>query len=237
MRRLIDATLGRAVRHFLFLLVRGYYALGYNVSMSGKHLLQDHPGALILAAHVSRHDGPLLLCALYTTARVRPIVHYNEYHNKFQWLPMFTISAIPVSSPRAWEPERRAAYKAQQLGVVRKVMERGNPVLLFPGGESRQQERELLPAKFTGAFDVLNAAPDVPVLLARIDGLGRFQDVRHDHMLSFIGIRRGRRHVRIDLSRLEGLDPSEPIEQFNARLEALLNTPIPDRIAAPPAPD
>ncbi|MEL7100112.1 MAG: 1-acyl-sn-glycerol-3-phosphate acyltransferase [Pseudomonadota bacterium] len=237
MRRLLDATLGRAVRHFLFLLVRAYYALGYNVSMSGKHLLQDNPGALILATHVSRHDGPLLLCALYTTARVRPIVHYNEYHNKVQWLPMFTISAIPVSSPRNWDPERRAAFKAQQLGVVRKVMERGNPVLLFPGGESRQQERELVPPKFTGAYDVMNAAPDVPVLLARIDGLGRFQKVRHDHLLSFIGIRRGRRHVRVDIAALDGLDPTQPIEAFNTKLETLLNTPIPDRIAAPASAD
>ncbi|MEO0939849.1 MAG: 1-acyl-sn-glycerol-3-phosphate acyltransferase [Pseudomonadota bacterium] len=235
MRRFIDATLGRWLRHFAFLLARGYYALTCNVSMSGKHLLQDHPGALILATHVSRHDGPLLIASLYTTARLRPIVHYREYHHWAQWIPMFLISAIPVSSPRNWPAETRAAYKAQQLGVVRKVMARGNPVLLFPGGESRQQEHERVPPHFTGAYDVMRAARDVPVLLARIDGLGRFQKARFDHMLTFIGIKKGRRHIRIDLAQLEGLDPDLQITEFNARLEALLNTPIPDSIAAPGA--
>ena len=112
MMRFIDATLGRWTRHFFFIVVRSYYSLFYNVSCSGKHLLQDHPGALILATHVSRHDGPIVAALLYTTVRVRTVVHYNEYYNWLQWFPMFVISAIPVSSPRDWPKEKRAARKA-----------------------------------------------------------------------------------------------------------------------------
>ena len=80
MKRFFDATLGKWVRHLFFVLVRTYYAMFYNVSAAGKHLLQDQPGTLILATHVSRHDGPLVSAILYSTARVRPTVHYYEYH-------------------------------------------------------------------------------------------------------------------------------------------------------------
>ena len=118
MRRFLDATLGKALRHFFFLAVRGYYTLAFNISASGKHLLHDHPNALILATHLSRHDGPLILSLLYTTARVRPVVHYSEYANWLQWFPLFVISAIPVSAPKSWSAEKRSAYKEEQLGVV-----------------------------------------------------------------------------------------------------------------------
>jgi len=134
MIRFIDATLGRAARHFLFVLVRTYYALFYNVSCSNKHLLQDHPGALILATHVSRHDGPMLAAILYTTTRVRPTVHYNEYYNWSQWIPMHIVSAIPMSSPRNWPEEKRQARKVQTLETIKKVMQNGHSILLFPPG-------------------------------------------------------------------------------------------------------
>ncbi|WP_044043640.1 lysophospholipid acyltransferase family protein [Octadecabacter antarcticus] len=99
MKRHIDTTLGKWVRHFFFVLVRASYALFYNVSAAGKHLLQDKPGTLTLATHVSRHDGPLISAILYSTTRVRPTVHYDEYHNWAQWFPMYVAGAIPMSSP------------------------------------------------------------------------------------------------------------------------------------------
>ncbi|MBT5294913.1 MAG: hypothetical protein HOL32_04865, partial [Octadecabacter sp.] len=47
--RFIDDTLGKWTRHFFFVLVRTYYAFFYNVGASGKELLQQQPGTLILA--------------------------------------------------------------------------------------------------------------------------------------------------------------------------------------------
>jgi len=35
MKRFLDATLGKWTRHFLFVFVRSYYALFYNISASG----------------------------------------------------------------------------------------------------------------------------------------------------------------------------------------------------------
>ena len=229
MRRTLDRTLGKALRHLFFLLVRGYYAIAFNVSASGKHLLQDHPNALILATHVSRHDGPLIVALLYTTARVRPVVHYTEYANTLQWFPLFVISAIPVSSPRDWPHEKRAADKAQKLGVIQKVLRNGRAVLLFPAGKARRQPQEIVPPNYSGAYDVMRANPDVPVFLLRIDGLGQFQTARFDNFWTFIGRKRGRRHVSVDIRPLPPLDRDQDLAGFNTDLERMLNTPIDDQ--------
>ena len=230
MMRFIDATLGRWTRHFFFIVVRSYYAMFYNVSCSGKHLLQDHPGALILATHVSRHDGPIVAALLYTTTRVRTVVHYNEYYNWLQWFPMFVISAIPVSSPRDWPKEKRAARKAFSLGVVSKVLHKGNAVLLFPAGKTRQQPEEIVEPYYSGAHDVVQSNPDIPIMLVRIDGLGRFQKARYDSFFTFIGRKKGRRHVSIDMRPLTGLNVDQGLEGFNNDLQALLNKPISTQI-------
>ncbi len=226
MKRLIDVTVGKWVRHFLFILVRTYYALFYNVSCSGKHLLQNQPGTLILATHVSRHDGPLIAAILYSTTRIRPTVHYDEFYSWSQFLPMFVSSAIPMSSPKSWPAEKRQARKALVLRVIHKVLGNGNSVLLFPAGKVRRQPEELVPPYLTGVYDILRAEPNTPVLLLRLDGLGKFQSATYDQFWSFIGIKRGRRHVTIDLRPVGDLDASMDVEAFNARLEVLLNTPI-----------
>ena len=226
MMRFLDVTVGKWVRHFLFIFVRTYYALFYNVSSSGKHLLQNQRGALILATHVSRHDGPLIATALYPTMRIRPTVHYDEYYNWAQFLPMFIISAIPMSSPKSWPDDRRKARKAKVLSIIRKVMDNENAVLLFPAGKVRRQKEELVPAYLSGAHEILSAAPDTPVLLLRLDGLGQFQTAVYDRFWSFIGIKKGRRHVTMNMVPLTDLDPSVGVEAFNAQLEILLNTPV-----------
>ncbi|MEP1353951.1 MAG: 1-acyl-sn-glycerol-3-phosphate acyltransferase [Tateyamaria sp.] len=226
MIRFLDATLGRWLRHFLFILVRSYYALFYNVSCSGKYLLQDQPGTLILATHVSRHDGPMIAAMLYSTKRIRPTVHYDEYHNWGQFLPMYIASAIPMSSPKSWPDEKRKERKATVLEIVHKVLAKGNSVLLFPAGRVRREERELVPAYLSGVHEILRSEPDTPVMLLRLDGLGRFQQARYDGFWSFIGIKKGRRHVAMDLRPLNDLDPAQDLEAFNAQLEELLNKPI-----------
>lgn len=223
MKRFIDATLGKAMRHFLFILTRIYYALFYNISCSNKHLLQDHPGALLLATHVSRHDGPMLTSILYTTARLRHTVHYTEYHDKLQWLPMRIVSAIPMSSPRNWPEEKRQAQKAVTLETIHKVLDNGNCVLLFPAGRVRQQEEEIIKPELSGVHDILQYAPETPVMVLRIGGLGKFQPAKYDGFWSFLGRKKGRRHVSLRIDPVDDLDPSLPLEQFNKKIEDLLN--------------
>ena len=226
MKRFIDATLGRWIRHGLFLLLRTYYALFYNISCSNKHLLQDGPGSLILATHVSRHDGPLISAILYTTRRIRPTVHYNEYYSWAQWFPMYVASAIPMSSPKTWPEERRQQRKIATLGVIHKVLANGNSILLFPAGKIRTEPTEVVAPYLSGVHEILRAEPKTPVMLLRLDGLGKFQFTKYDGFWSFLGIKNGRRHVTVDIRPVLDLDPSMDLAEFNTKLEDMLNRPI-----------
>ncbi|WP_415403012.1 lysophospholipid acyltransferase family protein [Tateyamaria sp. SN3-11] len=228
MVRFIDNTLGKWLRHFFFAIVRSYFSLFYNVSCSGKHLLQDSAGTLILASHVSRFDGPLIAAILYTTQRIRPVVHYNEYHNWMQWFPMFVARAIPVSSPKSWPAEKRQAQKVASMTRIFAALDRGESILLFPAGHTRQQEPEVIAPHLSGARDILERKPDRTVLVLRIEGLGRFQSARYDYFWSFIGRTKGRRHISVDIKRADDLDPTTDLAAFNQTLEEKLNTPISD---------
>jgi len=225
MRRFLDATLGKFIRHVFFLLVRSYYALFYNVSCANKHLLQNTPGTLIIATHVSRHDGPMLAAILYAAVRVRPTVHWNEYHNWAQWFPMFVASAIPMSSPKSWPAEKREQRKIETLDIIHKVLANQNAVLLFPAGQVRRQPEEIIKPYLSGVHDILNANPDIPVILLRTEGLGKFQRKIYDGFWSFVGIKKGRRHVSVDIQPIE-LDHTLELEAFNLHLEDLLNRKI-----------
>lgn len=221
--KFIDATVGRWLRHFAFILVRLYYAAFYNVSCSNRHLLQDIDGGLILASHVSRHDGPMITALLYSTKRVRPAVHYTEYHNKAQWFPMMLAGAVPLSSPKDWAPERRAAQKVKALDVLRKIIEAGNFVLLFPAGRIRRQPGEVILPRLSGAYDTLKTLPDCPVLLVHIEGLSKFEQPKYDLFWSFLSIKRGRRHVNVTIERADDLSTDCTVEEFNAELERRYN--------------
>jgi 1-acyl-sn-glycerol-3-phosphate acyltransferase len=226
MKRFIDATFGKWIRHVFFLLLRTYYALFYNISCSNKHLLQDGPGSLILATHVSRHDGPLISAILYTTRRIRPTVHYNEYYSWTQWVPMYVASAIPMSSPKTWPDEKRRQRKVETIGVIHKVLANGNSILLFPAGKVRTEPKEVVAPYLSGVHDILRAEPDTPVMLLRLDGLGKFQMAKYDGFWSFLGIKNGRRHVSVDIRPVVDLDPSMDLAAFNMRLQEMLNRPI-----------
>ena len=153
LRTMIDSTLGKWLRHLTFVIVRPYFSLFYNVSCSGKHLLQDLPGGLILATHISRLDGPLIAAMLYSTRRVRPAVHYNEYFNLLQWLPMALAGAVPLSSPKHWAPERRAARKVTALENLRRIISDGGLFCCFqvawPNVSRARSSSRIFPAPMT----------------------------------------------------------------------------------------
>ncbi|MEM9318050.1 MAG: 1-acyl-sn-glycerol-3-phosphate acyltransferase [Pseudomonadota bacterium] len=225
-RRVLDATLGRWARHIAFILVRSFFGLFYNVSCANKHLLQDLPGGLILASHVSRLDGPMIAAILYSTRRVRPAVHYKEYFNPVQWLPMVIANAIPLSSPKSWPDERRAARKDRALRALRRIIGNGGFVLLFPAGQTKRQPREIIQPRFSGAYDTLKAVPDCAVVLLRIHGLSKFDAPKYDYFWSFLSIQQGRRHVSVTIELIEGgLDTDQSLAAFNADLEARMNAP------------
>ena len=238
LRRFLDATFGRWIRHFFFVLLRSYYGLFFNISIADKSVLQDLPGGLILCSHGSRHDGPMIACMLYPTRRVRPAVLYSEYYSALQWFPLMIAGAVPMSSPKTWSKERRAIQKTLALRTMGAIIENGNMVLLYPAGRLKQQKLERIEPHFSGAYETLKTLGDIPVVTIRIRGLSPHEPHKFDLFYSFLGRRKGRRHVLIDIRREEGLDTSLPLAEFNARLEDIFNeglhdAPSEDSIAEP----
>ncbi|MCH2164791.1 MAG: 1-acyl-sn-glycerol-3-phosphate acyltransferase [Marinovum sp.] len=224
LRRAIDATIGAWTRHVVFMIARSYLALRFNISCSGKHLIQDLPGGLILASHVSRFDGPLVVAALYSSRRVRPAVHYDEYHNHLQKVPMLLVNAVPMSSPKSWSAERRAAQKDWALNIMRRIIANQNFVLLFPAGRVKRTPRETIEPHFSGAYETLKAIPDCPVVMVRIQGLSKFDKPVRDQFWYWTRLLPGRRHITLTLELIEnGLDTAVPLEIFNRDLEERLN--------------
>ncbi len=224
--RFLDATLGRVIRHFFFICLRTYFGLFYNISISNKHLLQTMPHGLILATHVTRLDGPMVASLLYPTRRVLPAVHYNEYYHPAQYPVLMPSGCIPLSSPKSWPAEKRSERKAWALDKVTRTIHSGKLVLLFPGGQAKRQAREIIQPHFSGAYDTLKAIPDCPVMILRIQGLSKYDHSIRDLFWSFLGIRKGRRHVGISIEAVEGgLNTDVSLEEFNRDLEERFNAP------------
>ncbi len=223
---LIDRTLGKWTRHFISVVLRMFLTLFYNISCTGRHHLTDLPnGAIVLATHVSKLDGPLILASLYATRRMRPAVHYNEYFHPLQWPVMAVAGAVPLSSPKTWPAEKRAARKVEAFAKLRAILSgKDGFVLLFPGGMAKRQPREIIQPHFSGAYELVKSAPEKPVVIIRLQGLSRFDRPKYDLFWSFIPGLRGRRHVEMTIEVLENrLDTDQDLSAFNADLEHRLN--------------
>jgi 1-acyl-sn-glycerol-3-phosphate acyltransferase len=146
-----------------------------------------------------------------------------------QWFPLFVARAIPVSSPKTWTQEKRQAQKEQSMARILEALARDESVLLFPAGHTRQSEPEVIAPHLSGAYDILKTNPQRPVLLLRLDGLGKFQFKSYDYFWTFIGRSKGRRHISVDLKMADDLDVSMGLAAFNKDLEDRFNTPIPTR--------
>ncbi|MCF6320275.1 MAG: 1-acyl-sn-glycerol-3-phosphate acyltransferase [Rhizobiaceae bacterium] len=226
--RVIDNIFGKLLRHLVFALVRPYFSVAFNVSCSNKEKLQGLEGAIILSNHVSRHDPPLILATLYAVTRIRPTAYYREYEHWLQKYPMMLFGTIPMSSPKTWAPERREANKLETLDIMRRVVENGNSILIFPAGNIRKGEKEEIAPYLTGAYDTIKALGNPPVVLLKLDGLGKYQYRKYDLFWSFLGIKKGRRHVKIDLQIVENLTLGKNSEAFNKKLEKYFNGgPVP----------
>ncbi len=236
--KVIDNIFGKLLRHLVFALVRPYYDLFYNVSCSNKEQLQDLTGAIILANHVSRNDPPLIMTSLYTVTRIRPTAYYLEYEHWLQKYPMMLFGTIPMSSPKDWTPERREAQKLITLDIMKRVLQNDNSILIFPAGSIRKGEKEEIPPYLTGAYDMVEALPDHPVVLLKVDGLGKSQYRIYDQFWSFIGITKGRRHAKIELEVFHQFPRFKNKETFNKFLEDYFNgVDTADNLLPPATPD
>ena len=132
-----------------------------------------------------------------------------------------------MSSPKSWPDEKRQQRKVDTLARIMRLLAEKVPILVFPAGKIRRQPEEIVAPYLTGVHEILTAKPETPVLLLRLGGIGWFQEAKHDQFWSFVGKKRGRRHVSVDLRKIT-LDTTLDVEAFNAEIERLLNLPIAD---------
>ena len=136
---------------------------------------------------------------------------------------MMLFGTIPMSSPKDWTPEQREAQKQKTLDIMKRVLENDNSILIFPAGSIRTGEKEEIPPHMTGAYDMIKALPGRPVVLIKVDGLGKDQYHVYDQFWSFLGIQKGRRHAKLDLEVFEKFPDFENKETLNQFLENYFN--------------
>ncbi len=139
---------------------------------------------------------------------------------------MYVTATIPMSSPKTWPDTKRMQRKIETIKVIHKVLANGNSILLFPAGKIRTEPKEVVAPYLSGVYEILRAEPNIPVILLRLDGLGKFQFAKYDGFWSFLGLKNGRRHINVDIRPVTDLDPSMSLVEFNIKLEELLNRPI-----------
>jgi 1-acyl-sn-glycerol-3-phosphate acyltransferase len=122
-----------------------------------------HQPYLILANHQSIFDIPILGTELFT--------NYPKYVSKRElarWLPSISYNLRRGGNALIERRDRQQATRAiRELGTT--ATRRGVSAVLYPEG-TRARRGRLGPFKRAGALALLDAAPDLPIVPAVIDG-------------------------------------------------------------------
>lgn len=225
--RIMDGTFGVVLRWCVYQAVRPYVWLKHPSTIDGGEdaLSCKESGGIILANHDSMMDGPLLTAMAWPHARIRPTAKYSQYMKwYFRWA-MVVFSVIRLGSPKDWSLEQREAEKQRGLETMSKVIANGWLLLLFPAGVIRLGEKEVIDARLSGAYTMIERFPNKPVLLLRQRGL---------HKSENRGFFR-RCHVHITLTRIDNVSIEGGPAAFNKRLEDFFNEGTPLLTKQPPA--
>jgi len=242
----VDRTLGALARSIVRNgVAKPLLALNYKVEIVGsEEALSCTDGALVVSNHVSFLDGPFLVSEAWPYARIRVTAWHAEYSDWKQWWIMKLFSAIslgsPKNPPKGWQrdapnPEElwaaeRQRRRARSVEIMGKVLNADRHLLLFCEGAIGDGRRVAIPPHLSGVHDLIEALPDKPVLLVRIEGLERslFGKLRPRAPLL------QRLPVRITLKRVDNVSLEGGPPGLNARLEAYYNegTPLATRADA-----
>jgi len=147
-------------------LVWAFRLTGARISIERSPLVLPHESYLILANHQSLFDIPILGAELFT--------NYPKYVAKRElarWLPSISYNLRRGGNALIERGDRSQATEAiRELGVT--AARRGVSAVLYPEG-TRARQGNLGPFKRAGTFALLEAAPDMPVVPAVIDGSWR----------------------------------------------------------------
>ena len=224
-RRLLDAIIGVPGRWFLRnLIVHPLAKLLYKIEVVNTQAgVSIKNGAIIVARHLSRMDGILLVDAAWRFARVRPTAWWREYDHWTQYWVMLLTGAVRMGSDKTLPLAVRAEQTAWTKEVLSKLLKAGWGVLIFPEGGIGDGKTAVVPAYLTGVHDLVVAHPDKPVLLVQME---------MPEKESFWQ----RQRVIITLERVDGFSTAGGPAGVNKRLEDHFNN-VPTVLAASPASD
>ena len=147
-------------------LVWAFRLTGARISIERSARVLPRQSYLILANHQSIFDIPILGAELFT--------NYPKYVSKRElarWLPSISYNLRRGGNALIERRDRSQATRAiRELGAT--VARRGVSAVLYPEG-TRARQGELGPFKRAGALALLEAAHEVPIVPAVIDGSWR----------------------------------------------------------------
>lgn len=158
------------IRWAAWFVLRVLFSLRYRVRVVGKPEVFRKPGPyLIMPNHPALVDPPNLIVTLWSTFQMRPLLLESNFKNPilgpFGWL----LRAIKVPDIVRASAEDRARAESAVAEVIASL-KAGENVILWPSGRLSRDGGERIGGARTAA-DVLAAAPDVTVVLARTRGL------------------------------------------------------------------
>lgn len=189
------------------------------------------PGILFLCNHPSYIDPPLIWAEL-AGLWPRPLADTLQMSGPMQRLAGRIVRAITIPDPGR-DGKKSAALVRRALEACAAALNRGENVLLFPAGRASRDGAERLGAN-SAVFRLMQAAPGIRVVLARISGLwGSSFSFAYGNKPAFMRcLGQGaltllaggifftpRRDVLMEFAELEGLPRNADKQALNAYLE------------------
>jgi len=158
------------IRFALWLLARLILPLRYRLTVYGLEELRGLRGStLILPNHPALVDPLLVLMVLWPRLRPRPMLYEANFRNPLLYPFMKLLNAVQV--PDLQQASTQARAKAEKaVAEVIAGLKAGDNQILWPAGRLRRNKLDRLGAARSVA-DILQAAPDVTVVLVRTRGL------------------------------------------------------------------
>jgi long-chain-fatty-acid--[acyl-carrier-protein] ligase len=145
-------------------------SLRYRLKVVGLEAVRGLPGpTLVLPNHPGYVDPPLVLTALWSALKPRPMVFEGNFKNPILYPIAKLLNAVPV--PDLEQASAEARLRAEQaLKTVVEGLKRGENHVLWPAGRVERNGVERLGGARAVA-DILKAVPNAKVVLVRTRGV------------------------------------------------------------------
>jgi long-chain-fatty-acid--[acyl-carrier-protein] ligase len=158
----------------LSFLLRRLFSLRYRVRVEGldeiKKILKSDKPVVVLPNHPAMTDPLLLYSILGQIASLKPVMDERFYHQKgVHWLYRL-IQVVPIPDFEIVVNEWKARQGELVYQNIRRALDRGEKVIIYPGGGLKRSPKEYLGGK-SFVHRLLSEDPNLEVVLIRTTGL------------------------------------------------------------------